>query len=87
MMENRERMEDGNSQLPRTRTSRVPRARIRTCYCKKGFCHAVSSLVEAMSWIAVAGKDGHFMATILQSYSSIDDEPFGTSYSQIGMEE
>jgi hypothetical protein len=33
-----------------------------------------------MFWIAVAGEDGDFMTTILQSHSSIDDEPFGTSY-------
>jgi len=31
MMENLERMEAGISQLARTRTSRVPRARVRIC--------------------------------------------------------
>lgn len=47
----------------------------------------ISSFVEAMFWIAVAGKDGHLMTTVLQSYSSINDESFGTSYPQVRMEE
>jgi len=87
MMENRERMEAGTSQLPRTRTSSVPKTQIRICSAIEGFCHAVSSFIEAMLWIAVAGKNGHLMATILQAHSSINDEPFCSPYSQVGMKE
>ena len=55
--------------------------------CNRKLRHTISSFVEAMFWIAVAGKDGHLMTTVLQSYSSINDESFGTSYPQVRMEE
>jgi len=43
--------------------------------------HAISSFVEAVFWIAVAGKDGYFMTPILQAHSSINNEPFCSPYS------
>jgi hypothetical protein len=79
-MENRERMEDGNSQLPRTRTSRVPVIKLEPVFVGRKLCHAISGFLEAMFWVAVAGKDGYLMATVLQAYSSVNDEPFCSSY-------
>ena len=49
--------------------------------------HAISSFVEAVFWIAVAGKDSYSMPAVLQAYGSINNEPFCSSYPQIGMEE
>ena len=60
--------------------------RLESTILERGLCHAISSFVEAMFWIAVAGKDGDFMATVLQPHSSINNEPFCSTYPQIGME-
>lgn len=64
-IENRERIEAGMSQLPRTRISRVPMAILKMSDLVTKFLHTISSFIKAMFRIAMAGKDDDFMATIL----------------------
>lgn len=78
-MENRERMEGGINQLPRTRTSSVPGRPISmTVRIMKGL-HTISSFVEAMFGVAVAGENNDLVATVLQPHRSINDQSLGAS--------
>lgn len=66
MIENRDRIEGGTSQSPRTRTSSVPIALL-ACgqNIQKLYHHTISSFIEAMLGIAMACEDDDFMATVL----------------------
>lgn len=65
IIENRDRMEGGTSQLPRTRTSRVPGSILDHGYIFRNKYHTISGLIEAMLGIAMAGKDDDSVATVL----------------------
>ena len=49
--------------------------------------HTISSFVEAVLRITVAGEDYHLVATVLQADCCIDDEPLSSSDAKIRMEE
>lgn len=88
MMENRERIEGGISQLPRTRTSSVPGSTIRdgSYECHKDH-DTISSFFKAVAWIAVTRENDDLVATILQAHCSINDQSFCATDTQIWMEE
>jgi hypothetical protein len=47
----------------------------------------ISSLVEAVFWIAVAGENDHFVTQVLESDGGIDDESLGTANAEIRVQE
>ena len=86
-MENREKIEDGTSQLPRIRTSRVPSYLIRQLLRSSKILHTISRLIKAMLGIAMAGENYNFVAAILQPNGSVNDQSFRPSNAQIRVEE
>lgn len=54
---------------------------------EEGNQHTVSGFVETMLGVAMAGEDHDFMATVLQSDGSVDDQSFGPANPKVGMKE
>lgn len=86
-MVRRDAMDGGMSQLPRTRTSRVPEevseGQLRG---ESGSCTIVA-FVEAVGWIAVVGVDDYFVAAGLEADCGVDDETLGAADAEVWMEE
>lgn len=43
----------------------------------------ISGLIEAVLWVAVTGKDDHFVTSILKSNSGIDNKPLSAAYAKV----
>lgn len=47
----------------------------------------ITSFIEAVTRVAVAGEDDDFVPPILQTNSGVDDQAFGSANAQVGMQE
>ena len=83
----------GMSQLPPTRTSRVPNALIYTISMRlrntgrQQESRTITSFVKAVARVAMRGEDDNFMPERLETYSSIDDQTLSTTNAQIRVKE